>query len=444
MKSRLASQSLPLATTILLLFSPVCVQAQARNSTEAQRGPSRSLSAEELFKRVSPSVFVIEALDKDGSVVAFGSGVAVGLGLVVTNTHVIKSGVSVRLRHGDSAWPASVEHIGVSVVENPDLCVLRVEGLGAPTVKLRFYRTLEVGEKVYAIGAPQGLEVTLSEGLVSGLRRLEEGAFPYLSRDVIQTTAAISPGSSGGGLFDARGQLVGITTFLLTAGQSLNFGIPVDGIRFPEATATCHDLYRNTILAEAAQKLSRMTIGQAEETVSSPTFDDESVEADTATRATRLWPASFLAHYCLGHGLLLRALKMENEIGKGDPGVLVDNSDFHQAIEELKGATRLQPESEEAHDWLATALWTAGDHEGAVRELREAVRLQGATIFAMWSHHRLAGYLWEIGDKEDALTEYRRAYELNPGISAFKGDYERALRELREHDGKHATPKRPN
>jgi S1-C subfamily serine protease len=88
-----------------------------------------------------------------------------------------------------------------------DLVQLRVSGLKAPPVEIRPSKTLQTGERVYAIGAPEGFELTLSEGLISSLRRLE-GA------QIIQTTAPISSGSSGGGLFDAQGRLIGITTFL--------------------------------------------------------------------------------------------------------------------------------------------------------------------------------------------------------------------------------------
>jgi len=77
-----------------------------------------------------------------------------------------------------------------------------------------------VGDKVYAVGAPYGLELSLSEGLVSQLR----GGPPPL----IQTTAAISVGSSGGGLFNELGELVGLTTFYLKGAQGLNFALPVE------------------------------------------------------------------------------------------------------------------------------------------------------------------------------------------------------------------------
>jgi len=83
--------------------------------------------------------------------------------------------------------------------------------------------SLAVGERVYAIGAPEGLELTLSEGVISGLRDFD-GAH------VIQTSAPVSPGSSGGGLFDAHGHLIGITTFSMKEGQNLNFALPTEWV----------------------------------------------------------------------------------------------------------------------------------------------------------------------------------------------------------------------
>lgn len=88
-------------------------------------------------------------------------------------------------------------------------------------VQIGSSRTLKVGETVFAIGAPQGLELSLSEGIVSSIREEED-------RRYIQTTAAISPGSSGGGLFNADGKLVGITAFTFKHGQTLNFALPIE------------------------------------------------------------------------------------------------------------------------------------------------------------------------------------------------------------------------
>jgi S1-C subfamily serine protease len=103
-----------------------------------------------------------------------------------------------------------------------DRCILSVEQENLdPVPGFRRYDTLMVGEEVYTIGSPSGLESTLGQGIISGLRQLD------LQR-LIQTTAPISPGSSGGGLFDQSGNVVGITTFMVGQGQSLNFAIATD------------------------------------------------------------------------------------------------------------------------------------------------------------------------------------------------------------------------
>jgi serine protease Do len=164
-------------------------------------------------------MFVVEVLDASGSVVATGSGVALGPGEVVTNKHVIEEGPVWRIRHGREAWSASIARLDAA----RDLCELSAPGLNAPPVPMRASSSLAVGERVYAIGAPEGLELTLSEGVVSGLR-------DYTGSRVIQTSAAISPGSSGGGLFDARGRLIGITTFSMKEGQNLNFALPTEWV----------------------------------------------------------------------------------------------------------------------------------------------------------------------------------------------------------------------
>jgi hypothetical protein len=91
-------------------------------------------------------------------------------------------------------------------------------------VDVRASSKLATGEHVYAIGSPEGLELTFSEGVISALRDTE-------GVRMIQTSAPISPGSSGGGLFDAQGNLIGITTFQLKEGQSLNFALPGDWIK---------------------------------------------------------------------------------------------------------------------------------------------------------------------------------------------------------------------
>jgi hypothetical protein len=136
------------------------------------------------------------------------------------------------VRKENVIYLAKVEHRDTK----RDLCQLQVPNLAAPAVALGSSRELKVGQKVYALGNPKGLEVTLSDGLVSALRG-PDGVEP-----IIQTTAPISPGSSGGGLFDGDGRLVGITTLQRPDGQNLNFALPAEWVaELPERVKLAAD-----------------------------------------------------------------------------------------------------------------------------------------------------------------------------------------------------------
>jgi hypothetical protein len=181
--------------------------------------PAATRSAEDVFAQVSPSVARVNALDASGRTVMVGSGVVVDRGAVITNCHVVRRAASVQVKLGGGEYGANVD---VSD-EELDLCRLGVPGLDAPPVQVGTVGALRTGQRVYTIGAPQGLDLTISEGIVSSLREVEGGT-------VIQTTAPVSRGSSGGGLFDPSGQLVGIVTFQHRYGQNLNFALPADWI----------------------------------------------------------------------------------------------------------------------------------------------------------------------------------------------------------------------
>lgn len=175
-------------------------------------------TASEIYEQAAKSTVVVENINAKGKAQSMGSGVVLPDGDVVTNCHVIKSANTLKVRIGGKEHPATLRYSDW----DRDVCSLSVVGLGAPAVAIGNTKTLKVGAKVYAIGAPKGLELTLSDGIVSSLREVDGGRY-------IQTTAAISPGSSGGGLFDENGALVGLTTFYFAEGQSLNFAVPASG-----------------------------------------------------------------------------------------------------------------------------------------------------------------------------------------------------------------------
>ena len=179
-----------------------------------------SKTPQEIFEMVAPSITVVESLDESGQLLMFGSGVVISLGEVVTNCHVVETGSFFKVKQGENSYDATIHYVN----SDRDLCQLSVAGLNAPPVKFGSVAKLKTGERVVAIGAPQGWELSISEGLVSSLRQSEEGS------SLIQTSAPISQGSSGGGLFNSEGLLVGITTLFIKDSQNLNFAVPVDWI----------------------------------------------------------------------------------------------------------------------------------------------------------------------------------------------------------------------
>jgi serine protease Do len=191
--------------------------AAARAQRDKQSAQARPMTPEEIFAAASRSVARIVVTDDSGAR-SQGSGVVVGAGAVVTNCHVLRKFPQARVTVGDKEYEGNIR---VSDYEL-DLCKLSVTGLAAPAAIMATSEA-KAGQRVYAIGAPQGLELTVSEGLVSALQETPYGP-------IIQTTAAVSPGSSGGGLFDASGHLVGIVTVQAKGGQDLDFVLPAGWI----------------------------------------------------------------------------------------------------------------------------------------------------------------------------------------------------------------------
>ena len=154
-------------------------------------------------------------------------------GYIVTNFHVVDGGNKFRVTLSDqSPWDA----VFVGGEPNKDLAVLKIE---APAARLQPLLVgtsgdLEVGQKVFAIGNPFGLDQTLTTGVISGLGRQIKAVTGRVIDGVIQTDAAINPGNSGGPLLDSRGRLIGVNAAIFSpsgASAGIGFAIPVDTVQ---------------------------------------------------------------------------------------------------------------------------------------------------------------------------------------------------------------------
>jgi hypothetical protein len=180
----------------------------------------QELSAEKIFDIVNNSVVVILAYDNAGNIYQ-GSGVVVtNDGLIVTNYHVCKDAGRVEIKHYQNEYK-TVETFYID--EQKDILILRVKNITLKGLKLADSTALKPGQRVYAVGSPEGYENSISEGIISGFRLDENNV------KLIQMTTPITEGSSGGAVVNSYGELIGLSM----SGQhegSLYFALPVTEI----------------------------------------------------------------------------------------------------------------------------------------------------------------------------------------------------------------------
>ncbi|UCF17241.1 MAG: serine protease, partial [Phycisphaerales bacterium] len=177
-----------------------------------------------IVKKISPSVVVIQAYDKEGKPYSQGSGFFFNdKGYVITNGHVLERADRAEVKTSDGNIYAVKEVLGEDSKADIILLSVTIPGEVAHPVSISKSFPI-VGEQVLVIGSPLGLEQTVSEGIVSAIRKIRTYG------KVIQITAPISPGSSGSPVVDMQGDVIGIATFQTVKGQNLNFSIPIDRV----------------------------------------------------------------------------------------------------------------------------------------------------------------------------------------------------------------------
>ena len=167
---------------------------------------------------LAPSVMKVEALTPSGY--GLGSAVLIGPDELVTNCHVTRSAIAINVLYGGLRHAATAQASNVT----QDICLLRVPGLGGQPVAMASPGSLTLRQPLLGIGYSGGLGVQFVEGELVGLHRMGGQG------QVIRSSNYFNSGASGGGLFDARGRLVGVLTFRLRGGLAHYFSMPVDWI----------------------------------------------------------------------------------------------------------------------------------------------------------------------------------------------------------------------
>ncbi|MGQ9569613.1 MAG: S1C family serine protease [Thermodesulfovibrionales bacterium] len=179
---------------------------------------SHAKTAREIAQSSFPSVVMLVMEDSNGQPLSLGSGFFIKEGIFTTNLHVIEGASKGYAKIvGQKSKYDIVGIVGIDAER--DLVLLAIKGAKPPSLSLGDSQQVAVGDEVYAIGNPQGLEGTFSQGIVSSVRQIG-------SDTLFQITAPISPGSSGGPFLNAQGKVIGIAVATFSGGQNLNFAIP--------------------------------------------------------------------------------------------------------------------------------------------------------------------------------------------------------------------------
>lgn len=214
----------------------------------------KPLTSQGIYAKCSSAVFYIETCDVEGNPYASGSGFFVDeSGIAVTNHHVLENALSAKIMLTNGKI---YDVAGVYIFNDElDYAVIKIDGTGFDCLPLGNSDQISGGEKIYAIGNPEGLINTISEGIVSNPKRTD-------FRDMIQFTAPISPGSSGGALINEYGEVIGIPTAYLASGQNLNFAVPANQIAPGEDLSALDQNFELISFQEYAEWNAQLEVGK--------------------------------------------------------------------------------------------------------------------------------------------------------------------------------------
>jgi tetratricopeptide (TPR) repeat protein len=367
----------------LLLIAPLTLDAQTKGA----------LTPDVIYAQSKNSVVTILTFDSQKAPLAQGSGFVVAKNRVATNYHVLAGSTSASIVFNDGSMVVVNSVVGASLPK--DLAIINSETGNRPALLFGDELGLKVGETVYAIGAPSGLSASLSDGLVSGFRE-DEGQF------LIQTTAAIAPGSSGGPLINSHGQVIGITTSRLKDG----------GFGFAVGAGDLQHLLKAPL--PIAMALSDLPGGEA----AAPTDELKPTQAFLDQKKYPEALASFQ--------------KASAQAQSGYEGQLLlcqiqeKNTEYNSAIQACEAAIKLRPDSAEAYGDKAVPLLASGDLESAEAAAATATKLSNEAYYA-----HLLGLVYYSEEKyalvpKQISAESKDTFELTllAGASLRNGDSE--------------------
>ena len=351
----------------------------------------------DLVKKATPAIVTIAVFDSTGTIYGIGSGFFVENDQIITSRHVVETAYRAEYRTSDGTiYPV----LGVTG-DDPyaDLAQLQVEVPATEVSPLPISEaSTEIGERIIAIGSPHGLELTVSEGIVSSVRD-----DPFVGR-FLQLTAPISQGSSGGPILNLQGEVVGIASMILTTGQNLNFATPAKRI--------------TSMKIEPLQPFTAWRATAHNTTVAPPLYSDDPAKA------------AFLADYALSRARAYfereefeTAIQMSNTAlmirpDLGDAWLINGMSELYlhhydHAIVPLQQALRLMPKDPMPRIQLGDAFAGLQQYDEALKQYRDVLN-NDSTYGLAWNGIGQMEFL--KGEDSAAIIALERAVSYNSTI----------------------------
>ena len=245
-------------TVILTVYSYCGV-----NVVEAQ-------STQEIAQKALASTVLLVMEDDNGQPFSLGSGFFVRNNQIATNLHVVSGAARGYARLVGKKTKYNIE--GITAVDRArDLVILKISALGTQGIPLGNSDMVQIGESIYAVGNPRGLEGTFSQGIISSIRNVG-------TDKIFQLTAPISPGSSGGPVLNDKGEVIGVSVATYRGGQNLNFAIPSNYLTALKRRIGLPKPLANSKTAKAQRSLLDDLGGKSAEGVSATSFAWETKE----------------------------------------------------------------------------------------------------------------------------------------------------------------------
>jgi len=399
-----------------------------QNNNKKENFDSKPLNAELIYTIFNEVVVTIYTYDSRQNLIGQGSGVVLkDKDFLVTNFHIFEGADSLIVKHKGKIVQYSMI---LGFDGDIDILILKIAENSFPKIHLGAIDKLKIGQTIYAIGSPMGLENTITEGIISGLRNNDAS-----TRNFIQISAPVSKGSSGGAIVNIKGELIGISTLIFKEGQNLNFAIPI------------YDIYKVGTVGDSSENIQK-ALNYYIKGYNSDFSHNYNKAIKYYKKAITFWPEYELAYTNLGN-TYGRMGDYKNAIINYKKAIVIKSDfpnayynlavvyermkDYDLALSNYKKLIEINPQDAYGYNSLATCYYMKSEYDLAIFNYKKVIELNSRYQDAYFN---LGVCYYAKRDYNSAIKNYKKSIEIDPqnfkaynnlGITYNQiGDYENA------------------